>query len=36
VNYIVIVDFENPAELIVRPEMTAHVTFTPGEREARR
>ena len=37
VNYIVIVDFENPPELIVRPEMTAHVTFTPGDtREAKR
>ena len=37
VNYIVIVDFENPTDLIVRPEMTAHVTFTPGEtREAKR
>jgi RND family efflux transporter MFP subunit len=37
VNYIVIVDFENPPDLIVRPEMTAHVTFTPGDtREAKR
>ena len=36
VNYIVIVDFANPPDLIVRPEMTAHVTFTPGDREARR
>jgi RND family efflux transporter MFP subunit len=37
VNYIVIVDFENPADLVVRPEMTAHVTFTAGDmREARR
>jgi macrolide-specific efflux system membrane fusion protein len=37
VNYIVIVDFPNPADLIVRPEMTAHVTFTPGDtREAKR
>ncbi len=32
VNYIVIVDFENPADLIVRPEMTAHVTFAPNEK----
>ena len=37
VNYIVIVDFENPTRLIVRPEMTTHVTFTPGDtREAKR
>lgn len=37
VNYIVIVDFENPPDLIVRPEMTAHITFTSGEtREAKR
>jgi RND family efflux transporter MFP subunit len=36
VNYIVIVDFEDPPDLVVRPEMTAHVTFTPGEREAKR
>jgi RND family efflux transporter MFP subunit len=37
VNYIVIVDFENPTDLVVRPEMTAHVTFTPGDtREAKR
>src|SRR5262245_53605759 len=37
VNYIVIVDFENPPDLVVRPEMTAHVTFTPGDtREAKR
>ena len=37
VNYIVIVDFENPPELVVRPEMTTHVTFTPGDtREAKR
>jgi HlyD family secretion protein len=37
VNYIVIVDFAKPADLIVRPEMTAHVTFTPADtREAKR
>jgi macrolide-specific efflux system membrane fusion protein len=37
VNYIVIVDFENPPDLLVRPEMTTHVTFTPGDtREAKR
>ena len=37
VNYIVIVDFANPPDVIVRPEMTAHVTFTPGDtREAKR
>jgi multidrug resistance efflux pump len=37
VNYIVIVDFQNPPEVIVRPEMTAHVTFTADDlREARR
>jgi macrolide-specific efflux system membrane fusion protein len=37
VNYIVIVDFENPPDLVVRPEMTTHVTFTPGNtREAKR
>ena len=37
VNYIVIVDFENPPEVIVRPEMTAHVTFTAADmREAKR
>ena len=37
VNYIVIVDFEKPPEVIVRPEMTAHVTFTAADmREARR
>lgn len=37
VNYIVIVDFENPPDLVVRPEMTTHVTFTPGDtREAKR
>jgi RND family efflux transporter MFP subunit len=37
VNYIVIVDFGNPPDLIVRPEMTAHVTFTSGDtREAKR
>ena len=31
VNYIVIVDFEIPADLVVRPEMTAHVKFTAGD-----
>ena len=37
VNYIVIVDFENPPDLVVRPEMTAHVTFTSDDtREAKR
>jgi HlyD family secretion protein len=37
VNYIVIVDFENPSDLVVRPEMTAHVRLTPGDtREAKR
>jgi RND family efflux transporter MFP subunit len=37
VNYIVIVDFKNPPEVIVRPEMTAHVTLPAGDlREARR
>ncbi len=37
VNYIVIVDFPRPPDLIVRPEMTAHVTFMPADtREAKR
>ena len=36
VNYIVIVDFGTPPDLIVRPDMTAHVTFTPDAREAKR
>jgi RND family efflux transporter MFP subunit len=31
VNYIVIVDFEIPADLVVRPEMTAHVKFAAGD-----
>jgi len=31
VNYIVIVDFEIPADLVVRPEMTAHVKLAAGE-----
>jgi HlyD family secretion protein len=31
VNYIVVVDFRIPADLVVRPEMTAHVTFAAPE-----
>jgi HlyD family secretion protein len=31
VNYIVVVDFGIPADLVVRPEMTAHVTFSAAE-----
>jgi macrolide-specific efflux system membrane fusion protein len=37
VNYIVVVDFQRPKDAVVRPEMTAHVTFSSGDtREARR
>jgi RND family efflux transporter MFP subunit len=31
VNYIVVVDFGIPADLVVRPEMTAHVRFSAAE-----
>jgi macrolide-specific efflux system membrane fusion protein len=37
VNYIVVVDFQRPKDAVVRPEMTAHVTFAGHDtREARR
>ncbi len=34
VNYIVVVDFAIPADLVVRPEMTAHVTFSAADGDA--
>lgn len=33
VNYVVVLDFERSGDVLVRPEMTAHVSLTLGERE---
>ncbi len=33
VNYVVVLDFETSGDVLVRPEMTAHVSLVVGERE---